>query len=76
MILATKSDMEMFIHEKSPHVKSVEIDNDNDDNVVYIKIKLQFWYRFFYENTFYKFIVRELEDNKLYGVILDVTIIS
>lgn len=76
MILATASDLELFVIEKSPHVKTVEIDSDNDNNIVQIKIRLQWWYRFFYEETFYKFITEQLEQNKMYGMTIDVILIS
>ena len=74
-MIVTPSDIEMFIHEKSPHVKNVEV-NVNDDGIWLIKIKLQWWYRFFYERTFYDFINEQIEENIINGIDWDVTLTS
>lgn len=72
----TKSDMEIFVKERSPHVISVEIDDESNDEHTIVKIKLSFWYRFWYERKFYNFITALIDENKMYGVIYDVVIES
>lgn len=73
-ILVTPSDIETFIMEVSPHVKCVDIDDDSE--VTVIKITLSFWYRFFYEKTFYYFITNLIKENQMFGVTYDVVITS
>lgn len=74
MILATESDVENFIYERSPHIKSIEM--ETIDYVCYVKIKLPFWYRFWYEKTYYKFITEQLEENQVFGMSFDVALSS
>lgn len=73
-ILATASDIETFIMESSPHVKIIDIDDEND--VCIIRITLTFWYRFFYEKTYYYYITNLIKENKMYGVEYDIVITS
>lgn len=76
-MLVTPFDIENFVKEMSPHVKSVEIiDDDDENNTTIIKIKITFWYRFFYEKIFYQFITNLIKEHQMYGVTYDVVIIS
>lgn len=72
----TKSDMEIFVKERSPHVISVEVDDESNDEFSIVKIKLNFWYRFWYERQFYNFITALIDEYKMYGVNYDVVIVS
>ena len=73
-ILATASDIENFVMESSPHVKLVEV--DKDDDIMVVRITLTFWYRFFYEKTFYYFITNLIKEHQMYGVTYDIVITS
>lgn len=73
-ILATASDIETFVQERSPHVRMVEV-IETDDNTV-IRITLSFWYRFFYERTFYNYITNLIKENQMYGIEYDIVLTS
>lgn len=73
-ILATPTDIENFVMERSPHVKSVDV--DTDDDVIVVKITLTFWYRFLYEKTYYRFITNLIKEYRMYGATYDVVITS
>lgn len=75
-ILATHSDIETFIFERSPHVTKVEVIESDESNIVAIIITVKFWYRFFYEKTFYSFITNLIKENQMYGVEYDIIINS
>jgi len=77
-ILATSTDIENFVMERSPHVKDVEVFEHEDEyaNITYIKITLSFWYRFFFEKTFYRYITKLIDEYKMMGVEYDIIITS
>jgi hypothetical protein len=75
-ILATASDIETFIQERSPHVKMVEVYEDDEHEHTVIRITLNFWYRFFYERTFYHYITNLIKENQMYGIEYDIVLTS
>ncbi len=67
-VLATKSDVQNFICDISPHVKSIKVVEEFDGeycNGVIITIKLKFWYGLFFANTFQNFIDPKIQERKL-----------
>lgn len=75
-ILATSTDIKNFVMERSPHVKGVKVIEHDESDIVAIVITLSFWYRFFFEKTFYAYITELINDNKMMYVEYDVIITS
>lgn len=73
-VLATRADVKNFVMEHSPHVKAITI-VESEDRVITIRIKLSWWYRFFYEKTFYDYIDSLIQDHAMLGFTYDVEIV-
>lgn len=65
--LATKYDVEHFVHESSPHVKKVNVKEDEDGNVI-VNIELDFWYSLWFSKKFQRFLMEKMEPQLLIGV--------
>lgn len=70
-VLATASDVKLFIREMSPHVKKIIIKEEcygNNLCCVMITIKLSFLYGLLYGEKFFKFINPKIQERKLHGI--------
>lgn len=62
----TKNDVELFVRERSPHVRNVKITNIN--NEVIIELEVSWLYKLFYKEVFQEWIDDQIQDNAMYGI--------
>jgi hypothetical protein len=61
--LMTKSDVEAFIYERTPHVRSVRIEEKPGE--VIIKLEVSWLYWLFHRRMFHRYIDRQIQERKL-----------
>lgn len=61
-----KNDVEVFVMERSPHVRNVKI-KERDDDVI-IELEVSWLYKLFYKEVFEEWIDRQIQENAMYGL--------